>query len=200
MMTERAFEQLRQQIQQNEGQGLRNVFEEGRHYCVRTLLKKTNCSEADAEDIFMDAILIFRENILNGKLQHLSNTKTYLFGICWNLWRDLNYARGRWQREQSELQRQVYLSLAPESSGLSSLEIEELKMASEKQLKWVLEALEKLKENCQELLKMVYLEKRKYEEVAQIMGMANANVVKVSKYRCHQKWLEEIQKTEKEHA
>lgn len=199
-MTERAFIELQQQIQKNDEQGLRSVFEQGNRYCVRTLIKKTNCSLADAEDIFMDAILIFRENMLNGKLKHLSNLKTYLFGICWNVWRDLNYARGRWQREQNEVQRQLYLALEPETKGLSSLEIEEIKAEAEHQLKWVQKALENLNKNCQELLKLVYMEKRKYEEVAQIMGFASANVVKVSKYRCHKKWVQEIEKTENDHV
>lgn len=193
-MTERAFIQLQQQIQRNDSRGLGDVFEQGNRYCVRTLIKKTNCSQADAEDIFMDAIIIFRENMLNGKLKHLSNLKTYLFGICWNLWRDLNYARGRWQREQNEVQRQMYLAIEPETKGFSTLEADELKVETEKQLHLVQKALQKLKENCQQLLKLVYLEKQKYEEVAKIMGFASANVVKVSKYRCHKKWLSEIEK------
>lgn len=199
-MTDRAFIQLQQQIQSNDGRGLRSVFEQGNRYCVRTLIKKTNCSLADAEDIFMDAILIFRENMLNGKLKQLSNTKTYLFGICWNLWRDLNYARGRWKREQNEVQRQLYLAIEPETKGLSSMEVEELKAEAEKQLHLVQKALNMLNESCQQLLKLVYLEKRKYAEVAEIMGFASANVVKVSKYRCHKKWLTEIEKTGNDHV
>lgn len=198
-MTERAFIELQQQIRKNDDRGLRSVFEQGNKYCVLTLIKKTNCTKADAEDIFMDAILIFRENILNGKLQQLSNLKTYLFGICWNLWRDLNYARKRWQREENEVQRQLYLALEPETKGLSTLELDELKTEAEEQLKWVQRALARLNENCQKLLKLVYMEKRKYEEVAHMMGFASANVVKVSKYRCHQKWVKEIEKKAQYH-
>ena len=199
-MTERAFLALKQQIVNNDERGLREVFEQGNRYCVRTLLKKTHCSEADAEDIFMDALLIFRENLLSGKLQQLSNLKTYLFGICWNLWRDLQYARKRWNREQNEVEHQLYLSFSEENKGLSNMELDELKKESEMQLGLVKVALEKLGEKCQQILKMAYLEKRKYEEVAQIMGMANANVVKVTKHRCHQKWIKEINKTEQNHV
>jgi len=193
-MTERAFDILQQQLNKGDNTGLRTVYEQCQMYCIRTLQKKTNCSTADAEDIFMDALLIFRENVLSGKLQQLTNLKTYVFGICWNLWRDLNYARKRWTREQNEVERQLYMALGSESKGLSSLEVAELKAEADRQIGIVQQALNQLKESCQKLLKMVYLEKRRYAEVAKLMGFASESVVKVTKYRCYKGWVKELEK------
>ncbi|MEM7657009.1 MAG: hypothetical protein AAF399_12825, partial [Bacteroidota bacterium] len=108
-MTDLAFQQLRTHISAGDPAGLKQVFEETHYYCVRTLMKKTRCDEADAEDLYMDAVLVFRENVLSGKLQQLSNLKTYVFGICWNLWRDFQRAKTKWGRTRDEFEHQLLL-------------------------------------------------------------------------------------------
>ncbi|MEZ4828723.1 MAG: hypothetical protein R3C61_20925 [Bacteroidia bacterium] len=65
-MNQQLFERLVTQIRSGEDSGLRFVFQETNRYCVRTLIKTTSCEMADAEDIFMDAMLIFREIFCRG--------------------------------------------------------------------------------------------------------------------------------------
>nr|MBP9791004.1 hypothetical protein [Bacteroidia bacterium] len=41
-----------------------------------------SCSEEEAKDVFQDSIVAFYENIVGGKLRHLTcDVKTYIFGV-----------------------------------------------------------------------------------------------------------------------
>lgn len=188
-MNERIFQQVTQQIQTGDERGLQYVFEQSSRYCVRTLIKKTGCDMADAEDIFMDAILIFRENVLAGKLKYLSNLRTYLFGICWNVWRDLNRSRSKWRNEQNEIERQVYLLVGQEDRPFAWEDQEEMRQ----QVQLVSHALNQLSDKCRELLNYVYIEQRPQKEIANLMKFASPNVVKVTRHRCYQQWIKRIE-------
>lgn len=189
-MDRQTFQRLTTRIQNGDPRGLQHVFDETHRYCVRTMIKKTRCEEADAEDIFMDAMLIFRENVLSGKLQQLSNVRTYVFGICWNLWRDLNRAKARWGQPESESERQAMLIAAQDV-----LQEEEEKELMQRRLKQVHTALERLGEKCRQLLTYVYMEQRPQQEIADLMGFASANVVKVTRHRCFEQWVRHIEDT-----
>lgn len=188
-MTDQAFQELRDQISGGESAGLRRVFEETHRYCVRTLMKKTQCAESDAEDLYMDAVLVFRENVLSGKLQRLTNLKTYLFGICWNLWRDLRRAKAKWGPPAEEVERQMWLIAGQEGHPFAE-EGEEIR---ESRIRTVKEALSRLGDTCRQLLTYVYVERRRQKDIAELMGMANANVVKVTRHRCYQQWMKHVQ-------
>lgn len=189
-MREQAFEQLTQQLKSGKAEGLHWVFRETHEYCVRTLVKKTTCEWQDAEDIYMDAVLIFRENILSGRLVKLTNSKTYLFGICYNLWRDWHRAQQKHRKHQEEWEWQLQMEL-----GSNPIEEEERDQALDR-LKTVQSALQALGDKCRHLLSYIYIEQRSQKEVADLMGFANANVVKVTRHRCYQQWMKQIEKVQ----
>ncbi|MEM6262916.1 MAG: sigma-70 family RNA polymerase sigma factor [Bacteroidota bacterium] len=184
-MKEAAFQELVKLIRANDKRGLQQVFDQTYRYCTRTLIKKTRCSAADAEDIYMDALLVFRENILSGRLTILSNLKTYMYGICFNLWRTLNRHHQKQQQFESEIARQ-YALLTQEGAEQTALELTE-------KANQVKAALKQLSETCQQLLTLVYLEQRPQEEIAQIMGFASSNVVKVTRHRCYKYWMKALE-------
>lgn len=188
-MRAQEFQQLKTQLQQGDNTALKWVFEQCGRYCIGTLIQKTACDEADAEDLLMEAVLVFRQNMLEGKVQEISSIKAYLFGIVWNKWRDLSRARKRWQRETDGLTRTYYLR-AEESDHLVAAE-EEAAWANriESQLALAHAALGALKSNCRQLLKLFYMEKKPLAEIAVTMGLANANSAKVTKHRCYQRWM-----------
>ena len=188
-MNKDLFQRLATQIRNGDDRGLQFVFDETNRYCVRTLIKKTNCEVADAEDLFMDALLIFRENMLSGKLQQLSNLQTYVFGICWNLWRDLNRAKAKWGQPASEVERQAFLIAAQDDTLLE----EEEKDLVIRRVKQVQNALQHLGEKCRRLLTYAYIEERPHKEIAELMGFASSNVVKVTRHRCYQQWITHIE-------
>jgi RNA polymerase sigma factor (sigma-70 family) len=178
---------LRTQLNQGDEQLLAQVYAHCRTYCLRGLMKQTGCSTEDAEDLFMDALLIFRENVLSGKLERLSNLQSYLLGICLNLWRSLSRARARWQQEQDGFERQLWLIRGEDET--SDEDAEYLRF----QARRIAAALGKLGETCRRLLTYVYVEQRPHQEIAELMGLASANVVKVTRHRCYQQWLKQLE-------
>jgi RNA polymerase sigma factor (sigma-70 family) len=195
-MTESAFQQLQQQILADDPRGLSQVFAICSQYCIRSLRKKTQCSLEDAEDVLMEAMLTFRQNMVSGRVENLSNLKAYVFGICWNKWRDLNRARKRWQQEQEEVERTLYWVL--EDHDLPFEQEEEARLfqqSLQRKLSLAQEALQELGEKCRQLLRMFYMEERSLQQIAEQMAFANANVVKVSKFRCYQKWMKKMEKS-----
>ncbi len=191
-MTESAFQDLVIQVKSGDERGLKTVFELSSRYCIRTLIKKTRCSQEDAEDLYMDAILIFRENILAGKLEKLSNLPSYVFGICWNLWREIARAQSRWNAVEDEIGRQLFHLNGQDPSIFLHEEEEE----RQRTVKQVTEALQALNDRCRELLLYFYVEKRPQQEIALLMGFTNANVVKVTRHRCYQQWIKHIEQPE----
>ncbi len=180
--------EILQSLQQGDNQALTAVYQQVSGYCIRTLLRKTTCSPEDAEDLLMDAILIFRDNILTRKLTQITNLKAYLFGICWNLWREKNRTQSKWEAAKSDLEHQI---LVMETQGELPFPGEEL-LEQKALIQQVQQALGKLGDRCQQLLKMVYVESRSHQEIAEAMNFSSANVVKVTRHRCYQQWVKHI--------
>lgn len=175
-------------IKENDSSALAEVFHSANAYCIRTLRKKTSCDKEDAEDLFMDAILVFRENVLSSKLDQISNLNSYVYGICWNLWRERNRNQKKWAAAQDEITHQ--LLLMSEQGGIPFAE-EEL-MEKQQTINLVTRALTELGEKCQQLLRMVYIEKRSHQEIASILEFSSSNVVKVTRHRCYQQWMKKV--------
>lgn len=185
-MTEADFSILIEQIKNDDPRGMREVYTQTNRYCLGTLIKKTSCKKEDAEDLYMDALLVFRENILGDKVAYMSNIQTYMFGICYNLWRDFNRSQNKWKAAETEVERQ-YLILKGEESDEEAMELVKAKCAK------VIQALEQLGDKCKRLLTYAYVEQRSQQEIAETMGFASANVVKVTRFRCYKKWMEILQ-------
>jgi DNA-directed RNA polymerase specialized sigma24 family protein len=65
------------------------IYEEHRAEFLHWISKEYHCSTDDGKDIYQLTILIFYDNIKQGKLEHLvSSVKTYLFGIGKNIARE----------------------------------------------------------------------------------------------------------------
>ncbi|MFK7925780.1 MAG: RNA polymerase sigma factor [Bacteroidia bacterium] len=193
-MTDTAFTELRTQILADDPRGLKLVFQECSQYCIRTLRKKTNCDKADAEDVLMEAVLTFRSNMQRGKIEEISNLPAYLYGICWNKWRELQRARQRYQVEENPLERTLYFVLEDQNPLIEQEQFELEQSKIKFQLQAAEQALGALKEKCRKLLRYFYMESRPLDEIAATLGFANANVAKVSRFRCYQQWMKAIEK------
>ncbi|MEZ4828724.1 MAG: sigma-70 family RNA polymerase sigma factor [Bacteroidia bacterium] len=121
----------------------------------------------------------------------MTNVKTYMFGICWNLWRDLNRAKNLVGSSESEIERQFFLLSAHDPQRE-----EDDKEWVKEQVSLVKAALMNLGEKCRQLLTYVYIEERPQKEIAQLMNFASPEVVKVTRHRCYQQWVRLIEQTE----
>lgn len=178
-------------LRDGDDQVLSDVYTLAQRYCIRTLIRKTNCNKEDAEDLFMDSILIFRDNVLKGKLTSLTNLNSYIFGICWNLWREQNRAKAKWDAAKSDFEHQILVMETQEDLPFPGEELLEQKQLISK----VVEALGELGERCRKLLTYFYVEHRSQKEIAELMAFSSANVVKVTRHRCYQQWRKRIEQS-----
>jgi len=55
-------------------------------YCMKGLKKYRNCSHEEAQDFFIDAVMIFKDKAESGSVTYLSNLQSFLYKICENNW------------------------------------------------------------------------------------------------------------------
>ncbi len=84
-MKQQDFDHLMKALQAGDESPLDKVFTDNYRYCVGTLISKCQCQEADAQDVYMDAVMQFRTQLLKGKVDN-QNVKGYIFRIAYNIW------------------------------------------------------------------------------------------------------------------
>jgi len=182
-MEQKELESLKVELRSGCQKRFKLIFESNSEYCINKLLFLHSCSLEDAQDIYVDAIINFREKIIVGKIDAVGDIKTYLYGTCKNML----LTRIRKQQRVSEAISEFY-------SGHSDSDIDQGHLKYKEHISQLTkEALALLPEKCQHLLKLFYFDKLSMEDIAAKMQFANANVTKVSKARCFQKLIEQIE-------
>ncbi|MBL6446450.1 sigma-70 family RNA polymerase sigma factor [Fulvivirga sp. 29W222] len=185
-------DQIILRLKQDDSSCLEDLVVAYKSYCVNGLKKKTKCSDEEAEDLFIDALLELRDKVLSDKLDHLLNAKSYIFGICYNKWLSAQRLKNKtiFTSIDAEGYYQQYLK------DDSSLDLEDLEYKMQL-LNITNRALGTIGEKCYKLIKYFYIEKRSMEDIANIMGFASADVAKTSKSRCFKKLVEKTKELEK---
>ena len=62
------FIKLKAELTAGDTRGLATIFQTHISYCIGKLQYQHQCSREDAEDIYIEAILNFREKVVNGKI------------------------------------------------------------------------------------------------------------------------------------
>jgi RNA polymerase sigma factor (sigma-70 family) len=180
-MEHQEFIGLKLQLKTGNNDELKFIFEANALYCIHKLVSEHRCSKDDAEDIYSDSVLNFREKIVSDKIDSIINLRSYLYATCRNML-------------LAKLKKKELVDSAAIEHYADSLEseLDETEIYREKIIKLTIEALSSLPEKCREILKAFYFDRLSMEEIAQKMKLANPNVAKVSKARCFQNLLEQI--------
>jgi RNA polymerase sigma factor (sigma-70 family) len=140
---------------------------------ARKIVIKNNGQEADAEDIFQEAIIILLEKSRSGSFHLECRLKTYLYSVCRHLWlKRLNGQSG-----------QLPLSEVLEDTVPVNAEVEEYEK-KDQEYAMMHEALTQLGEPCKTLIENYYLHKKSMLEIAAEFGYTNADNAKNQKYKC----------------
>ena len=164
---------------------LKRLYTEYKSDCMRIVLSKNLCDEIQAEDFFTESLLVFRDNLISGKIKFLSNPKSYLSGICINLARDLIQKERRKEKKIDQL-RLLY----------DEYDYNEIDVAEPKQelIAICKKALSLLSERCQQVLVAFYVHRLSMKEIAQELGLSSGDVAKTIKSRCYKSWIEHSKK------
>lgn len=140
--------------------------------------------EDQAKDAFQEAILDFHQNVISGHLSELTSTiKTYLFQIGKH--KVLNI-----QKKESRMTYHEALHLI-DGGEVSQFMEEENKAYTQEQIS---KAIEKLPQDCQQVLKLFYYSEYDMESIAREMNYKNADTAKSKKSVCMKNLMAELKK------
>jgi RNA polymerase sigma factor (sigma-70 family) len=129
------------------------------------IVLNNNGSEDEAKDIFQEALIVFWQKAVSGNLVLSSKISTYIYSICQNLWRKELERKSRLSDEERDL---------PELDEADRIE----------RIKVINECIEKLGETCRKILTYYYFDDLSMQDIAKVMGFANADTAKTKKYKC----------------
>jgi RNA polymerase sigma factor (sigma-70 family) len=183
-MVKTQLSQWLEELQGGNNACLQWIFENHGAYCISMLKRKTNCTDEDAEDIFVESVINFREKMLAGKIESLTHVRNYLFTTCHNMYLARNKKLGRERAQVSEVERFFYSYLEDDDALEYKAELSEVSV----------KALATLGDKCRQIIQLYYLDGLSMDAVAARMGLANRNVAKVSKSRCLQQLMVEVKR------
>lgn len=195
-MKQQDFDHLVHALKTGDETPLDKVFTTNYRYCVGTLISKYQCQEADAQDIYMDALIQFRAQLLKGKVDN-QNVKGYIFRIAYNIW--LKKQQKEEREGVSSLDVYETESYLAQQDGLYDEEFNPLirqetiqEMRSEKQdqieaLNW---AMNKISPNCKKLLEARLLHGIKPAQLVKQLDYKSTRVVINTISRCKARLIE----------
>lgn len=159
-------------IRKNDRTVLGLLYQKNKTMIMRSFTK-LGANADEIEDLLQEAIVLFWKNVTSGKYVQQAKISSYLFAI----------AKNKWKNEQRRKQRMKANGGEIGQSSHMHQEIEQLE-----QKKQLQHGLNKLGDPCKQLFLLFYWEERSIKEIAQIMGFANADVVKAKKYQCKKRF------------
>jgi RNA polymerase sigma factor (sigma-70 family) len=165
----RSDEHIVKLVQNGDESILSYLYEKNRRMILK-YITENNGSAYDATEYLQDALVIFWENVRNGKFKLSSKISTYLYGVVKNNWLRELARRGKLTDLSS-------LSSNPVTSEEKSDEEEEL-------IEIIKTCMSRLSEMCRKILTLYYYENKSMDEISNLTGLANENVAKSKKYQC----------------
>jgi RNA polymerase sigma-70 factor (ECF subfamily) len=154
---------------------LHTIYLEHRDSFLEWAQARFRCSKEDALDVYQDVIIVFYENIVDGKVQQLrSQLRTYLFGIG----RNLLIKRFKENQRLHLMGDDGSAAEWPEGpEGDIQLELNDRQ-------RLLREVIGLLGEKCRDLLLLYYYRQYSTEAIIEELGYKNPDVVKSQKARC----------------
>lgn len=168
------WQELQTELKQGNNEMLSVFFQEHAAYCTRKLTREHQCSNEDAEDIFIESVMNLREKLIKGAVEAVANVRSYLYRTCHYMLMDRLRKKGRQAQEEEDVLRFFYESPHTNENDPFDKELMEIT-----KIAW-----NELSEKCKDLLHFFYVDHLEMKEIAEIMAFASADVAKTSKSRC----------------
>ncbi|WP_271783023.1 RNA polymerase sigma factor [Aquimarina algiphila] len=138
---------------------------------VKSYILKNSGSEADAEDVFQDAMVFVYEKLENNSLQLTSSLGTYVYSVCRNLWMN------KLKRNKKNVHHEGILSI----SKTNDMDI--IDQIDDNERRYVFQKyFLRLGAGCQELLSL-FFEGVSMKDIAKQKGFSEAYTRK-KKFKC----------------
>lgn len=170
-------------LRENDSHTLEELYRECSPKITQWVLKN-NGTVADANDLFQEALISLHTSAHREDFTLTCPISALLFTICRNQW--INQLRRK--KKESEVRKVEAERYTPESATVSAYERWEEDQLQQARLD---EALAKLSDTCQKLLRLLG-KGTSPAEAAEKLGMSNANTVYRRKNACLNRWREFI--------
>ena len=168
-------EQLVSKIEAGDREALSHLYQ--KHFpMVLNFITANSGSEADAKDIYQEAIIVLYENIRSGEFRLISKLKTYIYAVARRLWLKQLKQKSRFTGEVKENER--FDDWEKEMDRQEKLNQQKLILAK---------SMDELGEPCRTILTDFFYRSLSMEEIAEKMGYTNAANAKNQKYKCFQR-------------
>lgn len=141
------------------------------HAQVMSFVLSNKGGKVDAEDVIQEAIAILLVNVQKEDFHITGSVKSYVYGICRNLWYKQLSKKGR-------------LPLDELKDYSMSDEVED--DTEEEVIVLISDLIETLSEECQKIVALFYFDRLSMDEIARRMGYKQRTVAKTKKYKCIQ--------------
>ncbi len=140
---------------------------------IRQLIRNNGGNDADAQDIFQEALLVFYRNAQAPDFQLTCAPSTYLYSVSRYLWKDV----------QKKRQREVPLEYDVRQETCIEEDIEHHQNQEQKAAR-LSAVFQQLGDKCQAILKAYYYQKQSMKEIAAALNYGSINSAKTQKYKC----------------
>ncbi len=148
---------------------------------IRGYILKNSGNEADAEDVFQDALILIYQKLKSDSLELHSSLSTYFYGICKNIWRN------RLRKNKKMI---ITEDVVHDEEGIHPEIIEEI---AQKEREHVYRKhFLKLSNTCREVLGLLF-QGNSMKEIAHITGYSKGYTRK-KKFECKKSLIEMIEK------
>jgi len=172
--------QTEQQLLQGLAAGRKDATQQiySQHYpTVMHWIRNGGGDEADAADIFQEAMVVLFEKSQNDAFRLTCKIGTYLFAISKHLW---------YKKLERRKKQPMSLSDNEGEEGAEWAYEEDLNIHEEREMHYqqLDTALDQLGEPCRSLLKAFYHHDKSMQEIAGDFGYTNPDNAKTQKYKC----------------
>lgn len=163
--------QFIQRIQENDRTVMGEIYIKYERQ-VFNYIKNHGGDDFDAEDMLQESIIVFWQNVNNGKFDLSAKLGTYLVAVAKNKWRAQLRKRNKLSGPEITVN-----TIDPNEDPLEFV----LSYENEKLVQTAFEMIHPI---CKKLLTLFYFEERSLEEITKILKFSNTNVTKSKKYQC----------------
>jgi len=187
MQTEE-LEKLRKKLLNRDNSPLDDIFLQYREDCHKVLMSQSLCAEDDTTDIIIEALVVFRKNLMSGKIQQISSLKSYLLATCINLAKKINQKKLRTQKKLEDVRLLFYDN--------NDIGVEE-RERKEDLIDLCMKAFSSLSEGCQKVIMAYYVHEMSMKEIAHEFNLSSSDVAKTKKSRCYKSLMSAVSELRK---
>lgn len=139
---------------------------------ISKFVQNNSGNEADAEDLFQDAMIVLVEKLRQDNFQLTASIDTYVYAICKNLWfkklRDKNY-----ELSVDEIQSVIFLNSINNAIDDEKTYLEKLKGY-----------LVKITDHCNRLIHDIFFNEKGIEQIQKDFGYTTRHNAQNQKHKC----------------